>query len=123
MSNDMIASEFGVGQVVYTDEEKKTQLEYTADHNYVLSKDFTEQMPEMKAAQVQAEVTDEQLGGRDYIGQVYKDIEVNGETIRYILIGNEQQLRSIGSNKQVTPMLYLRAVNGGIDIPFVGNVG
>ena len=52
MSNDMIASEFGVGQVVYTDEEKKTQLEYTADHNYVLSKDFTEQMPEMKAAQV-----------------------------------------------------------------------
>jgi len=89
MSNDMIASEFGVGQVVYTDEEKKTQLEYTADHNYVLSKDFTEQMPEMKAAQVQKEVADKQLGGRDFILQVYNDNEVNGETIRYILIGNE----------------------------------
>ncbi len=112
MSNDMIASEFGVGQVVYTDEEKKTQLEYTADHNYVLSKDFTEQMPEMKAAQVQAEVTDEQLGGRDYIGQVYKDIEVNGETIRYILIGNEQQLREVGKDAQVTPMLYVKSTTG-----------
>src|SRR5699024_10350014 len=74
MSNDMIASEFGVGQVVYTDEEKKTQLEYTADHNYVLSKDFTEQMPEMKAAQVQAEST-VQLGGRDYIGPVQQVID------------------------------------------------
>src|SRR5699024_12109414 len=101
MSNDMIASEFGVGQVVYTDEEKKTQLEYTADHNYVLSKDFTEQMPEMKAAQVQAEST-VQLGGRDYIGQVCK--EINGEN--YILIGNEQQLRAIGTETYVAPLLF-----------------
>ena len=103
MSNDMIASEFGVGQVVYTDEEKKTQLEYTADHNYVLSKDFTEQMPEMKAAQVQEEST-VQLGGRDYIGQVHKVIGDKD----YILIGNEQQLREIGENTQVTPALYMR---------------
>ena len=103
MSNDMIASEFGVGQVVYTDEEKKTQLEYTADHNYVLSKDFTEQMPEMKATQVQAEST-VQLGGRDYIGQVHKVIGDKD----YILIGNEQQLREIGEDTQVTPALYMR---------------
>lgn len=103
MSNDMIASEFGVGQVVYTDEEKKTQLEYTADHNYVLSKDFTEQMPEMKATQVQAEST-VQLGGRDYIGQVHKVIGDKD----YILIGNEQQLREIGKNTQVSPILFTR---------------
>lgn len=101
MSNDMIASEFGVGQVVYTDEEKKTQLEYTADHNYVLSKDFTEQMPEMKAAQVQAEST-VQLGGRDYIGQVYKVIDGKG----YILIGNQQQLRAIGTDWEVTEPIW-----------------
>lgn len=37
------------------------------------------------------------LGGRDYAGQVTKTI--NGMT--YILIGNEQQLRAIGSGKQV----------------------
>ena len=97
MSNDMIASEFGVGQVVYTDEEKKTQLEYTADHNYVLSKDFTEQMPEMKAAQVQAEVTDEQLDGRSYIGQViFNETDAEKNTKQYILIGNKQQLEAIG---------------------------
>ena len=101
MSNDMIASEFGVGQVVYTDEEKKTQLEYTADHNYVLSKDFTEQMPEMKAAQVQTESTI-QLDGRDYIRQVYKVIDGKG----YILIGNQQQLRAIGTDWEVTEPIW-----------------
>lgn len=37
------------------------------------------------------------LSGRDYVGQVTK--EINGET--YILIGNEQQLRAIGSGKRV----------------------
>lgn len=117
MSNDMIASEFGVGQVVYTDEEKKTQLEYTADHNYVLSKDFTEQMPEMKAAQVQAEST-VQLGGRDYIGQVHKVIGDKD----YILIGNEQQLREIGKNTQVSPILFSRIKAGLIFTTFQGYV-
>lgn len=112
MSNDMIASEFGVGQVVYTDEEKKTQLEYTADHNYVLSKDFTEQMPEMKAAQVQEEST-VQLGGRDYIGQVHKVIGDKD----YILIGNEQQLREIGKNTQVSPILFSR-IKTGLGVTF-----
>ncbi|WP_081886602.1 LPXTG cell wall anchor domain-containing protein [Bifidobacterium reuteri] len=37
------------------------------------------------------------LGGRDYAGQVTK--EIGGKT--YILIGNEQQLRAIGSGKKV----------------------
>lgn len=37
------------------------------------------------------------LGGRDFEGQVTK--EINGKT--YILIGNEQQLRAIGSDKKV----------------------
>lgn len=37
------------------------------------------------------------LGGRDFVGQTVK--EINGTT--YILIGNEQQLRAIGSDKHV----------------------
>ena len=37
------------------------------------------------------------LGGRDFEGQVTK--EINGKT--YILIGNEQQLRAVGSDKKV----------------------
>ncbi|NEG56032.1 LPXTG cell wall anchor domain-containing protein [Bifidobacterium sp. SMA15] len=47
------------------------------------------------AAQPQAATS--ALGGRDYEGQVTKTI--NGKT--FILIGNEQQLRAIGSDKKV----------------------
>lgn len=105
MSNDMIAEEFGVGQVVFADAEGAVQLEYTADHNYMISADFTGEMPELKAAEVQADVTDQQ-GGRDFVGQVYK--EIDGKT--YILIGNEYQLREIGKGTQVTPMLYVKTI-------------
>lgn len=104
MSKDMIAKDFGVGQVVYEDADQTAQLEYTDAHNYVVSKDFTEEMPELTAAEVQAEVSVQQ-GGRDYVGQVYKVI--NGEP--YILIGNEQQLRAIGTETYVTPLLFKRS--------------
>lgn len=56
MSNDMIAEEFGMGQIVFADEAEETQLEYTDAHNYVLTTDFTSEMPELKAAEVQDEV-------------------------------------------------------------------
>lgn len=105
MSKDMIAKDFGVGQIVYEDADQTVQLEYTDEHNYVVSEDFTEEMPELTAAEVQADVTD-QKGGRDFVGQVYK--EIDGKT--YILIGNEYQLREIGKGTQVTPMLYVRTI-------------
>ena len=110
MSKDMIAKDFGVGQVVYEDADQAIQLEYTDEHNYVVSKDFTEEMPELTATEVQADVTDQQ-GGRDFVGQVYK--EIDGKT--YILIGNEYQLREIGKGTQVTPMLYVKT-KIGIDL-------
>ena len=111
MSKDMIAKDFGVGQVVYEDADQTVQLEYTDEHNYVVSKDFTEEMPELTATEVQADVTD-QKGERDFVGQVYK--EIDGKT--YILIGNEYQLREIGKGTQVTPMLYVKTTVG-IDMP------
>lgn len=52
--------------------------------------------------QANGDETVDQLGGRDYIGQTVKTI--GDET--YILIGNEQQLRAIGSDKKVTGLLY-----------------
>lgn len=110
MSKDMIAKDFGVGQIVYEDADQAIQLEYTDEHNYVVSKDFTEEMPELTATEVQADVTDQQ-GGRDFVGQVYK--EIDGKT--YILIGNEYQLREIGKGTQVTPMLYVKT-KIGIDL-------
>ena len=103
MSNDMIAEEFGMGQIVFADEAEETQLEYTDAHNYVLTTDFTSEMPELKAAEVQDEVS-VQLGGREFIGQ--SAMKIDGET--YILIGNEKQLRAIGDDKYVNPMLFDR---------------
>lgn len=113
MSNDMIPEKVGMGQLLYKDgtpagespEEAQEYLTYSKEHNYVLSPSFTEKMPELLSEQyVQTSADEVQKGGRDYIGQGYTTIE--GE--KYILIGNEQQLRAIGSDKSVTPMLFLR---------------
>lgn len=72
-------------------------LQYTPDHTYVLSEDFDGDRPERIADQVQAQATEGDLAGRDYVGQTVKEID----GVEYILIGNEQQLRAIGSNKKV----------------------
>ena len=113
MSNDMIPEKVGMGQLLYKDgtpagespEEAQEYLTYSKEHNYVLSPSFTEQMPELLSEQyVQTSADEVQKGGRDYIGQGYTTI--GGE--KYILIGNEQQLRAIGTDKSVTPMLFLR---------------
>lgn len=48
-----------------------------------------------------------ELDGRDYVGQTVKNI--NGTD--YILIGNEQQLRAIGTNKHVTDKVWYRLNN------------
>lgn len=103
MSNDMIAEEFGMGQIVFADEAEETQLEYTDAHNYVLTTDFTSEMPELKVAEVQDEVS-VQLGGREFIGQ--SAMKIDGET--YILIGNEKQLRAIGDDVAVVPMYFAK---------------
>ena len=48
------------------------------------------------------------LGGRDFAGQVVK--EIGGR--KYILIGNEQQLRAIGSGKKVHTAVYQAVLSG-----------
>ncbi len=117
MSNDMIPEKVGVGQLLYKDgtpadesaEAAQEYLTYSKEHNYVLSPSFTEKMPELLAEQYVLEnEKDGQKGGRAYIGQQYTIIDNE----KYILIGNEQQLRAIGSDKRVTPMLFLRTEAG-----------
>lgn len=120
MSKDMIPSEFGMGQLIYKDgtpsdesaEAAQEYLTYSKDHNYVLSQNFTEQMPEL-AAETLAD--GEHAYGRSYEGQViYKD--ENG--IEYILIGNKTQLEAIGKKNssgeyiEVTGAAYSYAVIG-----------
>ncbi len=122
LSGDMLPERVGIGQPIYKGfatpsnaeiatssnsepENSAEYLTYSGEHNYVLSADFTEKMPGLMANQyVQGTAYEGQKAGRDYIGQNYVTIE--GE--KYILIGNEQQLRAIGSDKSVTPMLFLR---------------
>lgn len=48
------------------------------------------------------------LGGRDFAGQVVK--EIGGR--KYILIGNEQQLRAIGSGKKAYTAVYQAVLSG-----------
>lgn len=135
MSNDMIPEKVGVGQLLYKDgtpadesaEAEQEYLTYSKEHNYVLSTSFTEKMPELLAEQIKKEATVQvdagQLGGREYLGQVYTKVE--GESKPYILIGNEWQLRAIGQDAnskekgdqymQVTPMLYVKSK---VDLPW-----
>ena len=141
LSGDMLPEYVGIGQPLYKEiatpsnaelatfsnlefatpsntdlENSANYLTYSDSHNYVLSADFTEQMPELIANQyVQGAEDEVQKAGREYIGQNYVTIEGK----KYILIGNEQQLRAIGSDKCVTPMLFLRteAKLLGISLP------
>lgn len=115
MSLDYDAPQFGMGQMIYPNGENKDYLTYSKDHNYVLSKNFSSDKPELVADQVTEKTANgvqwldgEQADGRTKPGQLYE--EVNGK--KYILIGNESQLRAIGSNKHVTPRLYVKYTPG-----------
>lgn len=110
MSLDYDAPQFGMGQMIYPDGEDKDYLTYSKDHNYVISKNFSSDKPELVADQLTQKAANgvqwldgEKADGRTKPGQLY--VDVNGK--RYILIGNESQLRAIGSNKNVTPRLYV----------------
>lgn len=123
LSGDNVAETFGLGQVVYAGDQ---QLEYTQDHNYMVSQSFTGEMPELKAEEILAETTQDAtpgLDGRDYIGQVvyYEPSDTNNQE-PYILIGNEQQLQAIGTGKQVTPMLFLKTSFKFLGITFSNKI-
>lgn len=128
MSMDYDAPQFGMGQMIYPDGEDQEYLTYSKSHNYVLSQKFNSDKPELVADQLTEKAADgvqwldgEQADGRSNPGQLY--VEVSGK--KYILIGNESQLRAIGSNKHVTPRLYvyytpglLTALKGAEYIPY-----
>ena len=110
MTLDYDAPQFGMGQVIYPDGEDQEYLTYSKSHNYVLSQKFNSDKPELVADQLTEKAANgvqwldgEHADGRTKPGQLY--VEVSGK--KYILIGNESQLRAIGSNKSVTPRLYV----------------
>ena len=110
MTLDYDAPQFGMGQMIYPDGEDQEYLTYSKSHNYVLSQKFNSDKPELVADQLTEKSANgvqwldgEHADGRTKPGQLY--VEVSGK--KYILIGNESQLRAIGSNKSVTPRLYV----------------
>ena len=102
MSLDYDAPKFGMGQMIYPDGEDKDYLTYSKDHNYVLSKNFSSDKPELVADQLSIDPDTTDTEGRDFKGQVVKTI---GDKT-YILIGNEEQLRAIGTGKDVHGAIY-----------------
>ena len=102
MSLDYDAPQFGMGQMIYPDGEDKDYLTYSKDHNYVISKNFSSDKPELVADQLSIDPDTTDTEGRDFKGQVVKTI---GDKT-YILIGNEEQLRAIGTDKAVQGAVY-----------------
>lgn len=99
MDGDAQAETFGSGQLIYPNGEDNAYLTYSLNHHYILSTQFSSDT----SVQPYSVVTDGKADGRDFPGQVIK--ELGGKT--YILIGNEQQLRKIGikqSNGEYYPV-------------------
>lgn len=109
MSLDYDASQFGMGQMVYPNGENQPYLTYSKSHKYVLSQSFDSSKPELVENQVRENVSTENAEGRDFKGQVVKTI---GDKT-YILIGNETQLRKIGTDTQVYGAVYQAYLNLG----------
>ena len=102
MSLDYDAPQFGMGQMIYPNGENQPYLTYSKSHKYVLSQSFDSSKPELAENQLRENVSTENAEGRDFKGQVVKTI---GDKT-YILIGNETQLRKIGSDEQVHGAVY-----------------
>ena len=120
MTLDYDAPQFGMGQMIYPNGEDKDYLTYSKDHNYVISKNFSSDKPELVADQLSIDPDTTDTEGRDFKGQVVKTI---GDKT-YILIGNEDQLRAIGSGKTVYGAVYqavYKGVSWEIDTDGKGN--
>lgn len=108
MSLDYDAPQFGMGQMIYPNGENQPYLTYSKSHKYVLSQSFDSSKPELAADQVRENVSKENTEGRDFKGQVVKTI---GDKT-YILIGNETQLRNIGTDTPVYGAVYQAYLDG-----------
>lgn len=102
MSLDYDAPQFGMGQMIYPNGENQPYLTYSKSHKYVFSQSFDSSKPELAENQLRENVSTENAEGRDFKGQVVKTI---GDKT-YILIGNETQLRKIGSDEHVHGAVY-----------------
>lgn len=102
LDGDAQAETFGVGQLIYPDGEGQPYLTYGPEHIYVLSARFSTDLPVSTYAANTILAADSDCEGRDFAGQVIKTID----GVDYILIGNAEQLRAIGSRDRVYTAVY-----------------
>ena len=114
MDGDATAETFGMGQLIYPNGAEQPYLTYSPEHHYVISTQFCSDVPvstyanEVEVPGPNSDGT-RQYEGRDFPGQVIKTI--NG--VDYILIGNADQLRAIGTDAKVYTAAYeLKWVDG-----------
>ena len=124
LSGDAEVLTFGTGQPVMRDENCSAALTYSGEHNYVISFMFDSDDTQ-KPVSVITDKSDAKnsmgalrsvspgLEGRDFAGQVIKKID----GVTYILIGNESQLRAIGTDAEVFTPVYQTDY-----VAFVGHV-
>ena len=112
LSGDADVSTFGTGSVILPDSESH-YITYSGKHNYVLASGFSADLTNVSpSVNLQTRSVPNrsvsQFDGRDFNGQVIKTIN----SIEYILIGNQEQLRAIGSDKDVLTAVYQMKHNG-----------
>lgn len=113
MDGDATAETFGMGQLIYPNGAEQPYLTYSPEHHYVISTQFCSDVPVSTYAStvdVPGPKDDgtRQYEGRDFPGQVVKTID----GVRYILIGNEEQLRAIGTDADVNAAVYQAKLEG-----------
>lgn len=119
MDGDATAETFGMGQLIYPNGAEQPYLTYSPERHYVISTQFCSDVP----VSTMANVTDPgiQAGtydGRDFPGQVVK--KING--VDYILIGNEEQLRAIGTERSVYTAIYSKELlSGSYELEYPGD--
>lgn len=133
-NNVVVSDEQGVQEEPDAEKDDAAEKNERVEKNDAAGKDVVETEPTEDSAEKSTE-SDEvdlladgdeteaynSLSGRDYLGQVTK--QIGNET--YILIGNEQQLRAIGSNKDVRGATYKRSGAAGFfgkwELDYVGD--
>ena len=115
LSGDAEAYTFGMGELICLYGEDGGYLTYSGDHNYVISTAFDSGTVEVPLSLRRKDtglagtgVQSPNSDGRDFAGQVVKTIDGTN----YILIGNEEQLRAIGTDADVLSPVYEMDLSG-----------
>ena len=107
LDGDAQSDTFGTGKLIFPNGEDKPYLTYSSSHNYVLSEYFNSAVKNSVSVRKSAPAlrntrSSAQYDGRDFQGQVVKNLN----NTKYILIGNEDQLRAIGTDAPVYSAVY-----------------